>query len=414
MKKKTTKYTELHGVLVRKPSSLRETPCNSVVNLLDPFNAQTRRVLDSIPALIDKTFPLPGRYRSVLPKDVAELSRLLTSGRGERSLSYLGRPAMLSAYLRFFLPWNLYRLCRLLPGLNITLAAHDRITDLGCGPLTFAAALWICRPDLRAVPLEFHCIDRSGPALDAGKKFFIALAGEQNPWKIHTVRGNINAGKPKPAALVCAINVFNEMYGDISRNGTEVLQRSAIKAARLLEAHASASSAILVVEPGFPRCGEFIALLRGAFLQKGRRPAAPCPHDTDCPFPGGKNRWCHFAFDTDDAPAALHRLSHAAGLPKERAVLSFLYTAPTAIAAAADAVQPTAVKARVISDAFFLPPNRAGRYCCSQQGLVLLAGEKTAIDQTASGALVNVVIKNERDSKSGALFAEERRINHGV
>ena len=378
--------------------------------LFAPLPPQARRLLDTIPTLIDKTFPLPGRYRSALPSDVAELSRLLTSGRGGRGLSYLGRPNLLSAYLRFFLPWNLYRLCRLLPGLNIALAAHDRVTDLGCGPLTFAAALYICRPDLRSAPLEFYCIDRSGPALDAGKKLFAALAGENSPWNIHTVKGDINTAKPKPAALVCAVNVFNEMYGDISRNGTEVLRRNAEKAARLLAAHASASSAILVVEPGFPRCGEFISLLRGAFLQRGRRPASPCPHDTDRPFPGGgdggKKRWCHFAFDTDDAPAALHRLSHAAGLPKERAVLSFLFTgaADTQVEVAAAA---NAANLRVISDAFPLPPNRFGRYCCSRQGLILLAGGKTAIEKTASGALVNAVIKEERDSKSGAFLAEE-------
>ena len=71
---------------------------------------ETRRLMDGIPALIEKTFPLPGRFRSALPSDVAELSRLLTSGRGERGLSYLGRPNLLSAYLRYFLPWNLYRL----------------------------------------------------------------------------------------------------------------------------------------------------------------------------------------------------------------------------------------------------------------------------------------------------------------
>jgi len=386
-----------------------------------PLDAQTRRMLDGIPALIDKTFPLPGRFRSALPSDVAELSRLLTSGRGERSLSYMGRPALLSAYLRFFLPWNLYRQCRLLPGLGLTLAAHDRITDLGCGPLTLAAALWICRPDLRNVPLEFYCIDRSGPALDAGKKFFAALAGEQNPWKLHTVRSDINAAKPKPAALVCAINVFNEMYGDISRNGTEILRRSAVKATRLIEAHASASSAILVTEPGFPRCGEFIALLRDTFLQRGRHPSAPCPHDTDCPFPGGndgkggKNRWCHFAFETDDAPSALHRLSHAAGLPKERAVLSFLFVSAAAASnadATVAATQSTTEKLRVISDAFFLPPNRAGRYCCSRQGLILLAGERNAIENTASGTLVNAVIKNERDPKSGAFLAEDITQRH--
>jgi SAM-dependent methyltransferase len=385
--------------------------------LFAPLSAQTRRLLDGIPALIDKTFPLPGRFRSALPSDVAELSRLLTSGRGERGLSYLGRPNLLSAYLRFFLPWNLYRLCRLLPGLCLTLTANDRITDLGCGPLTLAAALYISRPDLRSVPLEFYCIDRSGPALDAGKKFFAALAGENTPWKIHTVKGDINAAKPKPAALVCAVNVFNEMYGDISRNGTEILRRNAEKAARLLSSHASASSAILVVEPGFPRCGEFISLLRNVFLQRRRPPLSPCPHDTACPFPGGgdgvKKRWCHFAFETDDAPAALHRLSHAAGLPKERAVLSFLFTGAVKTPAA-EATDAAITTLRVISDAFPLPPNRFGRYCCSHEGLVLLAGAKKVIEDTPSGVLVNAVITEERDGKSGAFIAEiKKKDSHG-
>jgi hypothetical protein len=334
---------------------------------------------------------------------------LLTAGRGERGLSYLGRPPLLSAYLRFFLPWNLYRLCRLLPGLNISLAANDRITDLGCGPLTLAAALWISRPDLRTVPLEFHCIDRSGPALDAGRQFFAAIIGDNNLWKIHTSKNDFATAHPsakaQPSALVCAINVFNEMYGDISRGNADTIRRSAEKSARLLENHADAGSAVLVVEPGFPRCGEFISHLRGAFLQRGRQPLSPCPHNKDCPFPGGgKNRWCHFAFETEDAPAALHRLSRSAGLPKERAVLSFLFAGPTP---AQPTPPPSPPPLRVISDAFPLPPSHYGRYCCSPQGLVLLTGEKPAITQTPSGALVPALIKNDQqDLKSGATIAE--------
>ena len=373
--------------------------------LFAPLTSQTRHLLEEIPALIDKTFPLPGRFRSALPKDVAELSRLLTSGRGERGLSYLGRPPLLSAYLRFFLPWNLYRLCRLLPGLDLKLAANDTVTDLGCGPMTFAAALWICRPDLRPLPLEFRCIDRSGPALEAGKKLFAALVGENCTWSIHTIKGELNAVKPKPAALVCAVNVFNEMHGDISRNNT--IRHVADKSARLLAAHgvahSAASSAILVVEPGIPRCGEFISLLRSALAERGLQPLSPCPHSEVCPFPGGtgragKQRWCHFAFETEDAPAVLHRLSLAAGIPKERAVLSFLLAGPA---------DKEKTELRVISDAFPLPQNRLGRYCCSGQGLVLLTGERAALEEAASGALVNAVFKEgQRDSKSGALVAE--------
>jgi len=369
--------------------------------LFSPLPPQTRRALDGIPALIDRAFPLPARFRSTLPKDVAELSRLLTSGRGERGLSYMGKAPLLSAYLRYFLPWNLYRLCRLLPGLGITLSPNDRVTDLGCGPLTFASALWICREDLRSVPLEFNCVEQNRSALDAGKKFFSDLTGENSPWKINAIKGDLKTLKTRNAALVCAVNVFNEMYGDISRSDENSLSLNAQKTSRLLAAYGSASSAFLVVEPGFPRCGEFISLLRGAFLEQGIPVLSPCPHDKACPM--GKKRWCHFAFETDDAPQALHRLSQAAGLPKERAVLSFLF------ANRAGQAQPVAEnKLRIISDAFPLPHNRLGRYCCSAQGLSLLVGEKNTRDseKNTCGSLVKAVIKEERDPKSGALIAE--------
>ena len=393
------------------------------MNLFAPLPQGTRRLLDRVPELIDKTFPLPGRYRSKLPSDVAELSHLLTSGRGERGLSYLGRPNLLSAYLRFFMPWNLYRLCRLLPGLDIALCANDTITDLGCGPFTFAAALWICRPDLRRVPLEFQCIDRSGPALETGKKFFAALAGatltagEQAPWIIRSSKAELGAGRVKPAALVCAANVFNEMYGDISRCSAETLKRNAEKSARLLAGHASAESMILAVEPGFPRCGEFISLLRSALMERGHRPLSPCPHDGDCPLldhaKAGKKRWCHFAFETNDAPKDLLRLSSSARLPKERAVLSFVFMEKTK-AKYAPSPSPGRGSAgtesqalRIISDAFPLPRQRVGRYACSGQGLALLAGEESSVGKAGSGTLVDAVFGGgKKDPKSGALLVE--------
>jgi len=386
------------------------------VILFSPLPQPARDLLDGIPALVDRVFPVPARFRSALPADTAELSRLLTSGRGERGLSYLGRPSMLSAYLRFFLPWNLYRLCRLLPGLDISLAANDRVTDLGCGPLTLEAALWISRPDLRSVPLEFYCVDRSGPVLEAGRKFFAALAGEGCPWKTHSVKGDLETVRAKPAALVCAVNVFNEMYGDISRSNAGHIRQGAEKSAGLLAKHGAASAAFLTVEPGFPRCGEFISLLRGELLKRGFPPVSPCPHCAACPFPGGmsktgKNRWCHFAFETEDAPAALHRLSQAAGLPKERAVLSFLLAGASdvkqAAARAGEGLSPAVSATRIISDSFPLPQSRFGRYGCSQQGLVLLAGAKELIEKTASGSLVQAAVsKDKKDPKSGALLAQ--------
>jgi hypothetical protein len=374
---------------------------------------ETSLLLESIPLLIEKTFPMPGRFRAKLPLHVADLSRLLTSGRGDRSLSYLSRPCFLSAYLRYFFPWNLRRLCLLLPGIDIALSDGALITDLGSGPLTFVTALWISRPELRDVPLEFSCIDRSSPALEAGKKFFDALSGG-SPWKIRLIRSTVDARakaglnrKGKPSALVCACNVFNEIYEDLPHNDSEGIARMAAACARIMHGCAASQAFILTVEPGVPRSGQFISLLRSAFLEIGRPPLSPCLHIGACPFPGGKKCWCHFAFETNDAPKELLRLSAAARIPKDRLVLSYLLAGPVT---GHYTVHASNV-ARVISDAFPLPNNRFGRYCCSEKGLVLLTGEKSGIEKISSGSLVTPLFPadKQRDAKSGALIAEVKK-----
>ncbi|MDR1566171.1 MAG: rRNA methyltransferase, partial [Treponema sp.] len=145
------------------------------MDLFLPLGPDIRRLSDRLLTAIDEACPLPGRFRSGLSGDVAELSRLLTKGREEKGESYLGRPNLLSAYLRYFLPWNVYRLCRLLPALPLGLADGDAVTDIGSGPCTLAIALWISRPELRSLRLEFRCLDRTAAVMDAGKRIFAAL-----------------------------------------------------------------------------------------------------------------------------------------------------------------------------------------------------------------------------------------------
>jgi ribosomal protein RSM22 (predicted rRNA methylase) len=407
-------------------------------SLFPPLREETRRQIDSLPALVDRAIPLPKRFRSGLPRDVAELSRLLTSGRGDRNESYLGEGPFLSAYLRYFLPWNVYRLARLLPSLSLPLAPGSAITDLGSGPLTFPIALWISRPDLRNVPLEFRCLDRAGPALEAGKKLFAALvsnaapgASGPCPWTIKTIRASVGDPIRFPKAnLVSAINLFNELFWKLPRTDHESLRAFAEKQARLLAALSLESGAILALEPGIPRCGEFLSLLREALAAKGHAPIAPCPHAAPCPLPGvsaaaiaasraprADAKWCHFAFETADAPESLHRLSKAAGIPKERAVLSFLLAGPSAAANAAPAVPPaeTTLAVRVVSDAFPLSADPArsgpppyGRYGCSARGLALVSGTRGEVERLESGALARFADKapERRDGKSGALVVE--------
>ncbi|MDR2494318.1 MAG: small ribosomal subunit Rsm22 family protein, partial [Spirochaetaceae bacterium] len=364
--------------------------------------------------LVDTVFPLPRKFRAGLAGDVAALSGLLTARRGERPASYLSRPAFRSAYLRYFLPWNLYRLCRLLPSLPLSLGAGDRITDLGSGPLTTVLGLWLARPDMRETPLEFRCVDRSGSILDAGKALFGALAGAGSPWRIQTIRAALDAPLAGPkAALVSALNVFNE--GEVSGRERASFGAFARAGAGLLQARSARGGALLVVEPGTPDSGRFMALTRDGLLKQGYRPGLPCPHSGPCPL--RETKWCHFAFDTQDAPEALKRLAHAAGIPKVRATLSFLFavdaTAEKAEAEKAEREEKAEGRVRVISDLFPVSPGTGGkaggygRYGCSVHGLALLTGSRAEMENSPSGALVEArfLFHRSRDPKTGAVLA---------
>ncbi|MDR1058633.1 MAG: rRNA methyltransferase [Treponema sp.] len=399
------------------------------MNLLRPPGPEIRGILAFLPGLIDKTFPLPGRFRAGLARGTAELSRLLTGGRTEREKNYLEKPERLSAYLRYFLPWNVCRLSRLLPNLPLELRNGDRITDLGAGPLTFAVSLWISRPELRKLDLEFRCVDRAAPALEAGKRLFAALTGVPefrgvSPWRIKTIRGSLDAEiRGGPAALVTAVNVYNEVYEGLSPADRRGLEELAAKSARRLASLAEPRGAVLVVEPGIPRSGEFIAALRGALMETGRFPRSPCTHRGACPFPGTlgglkgrrKERWCRFAFTADEAPAELLRLSGDAGIPKERLSLSFLLAGggedraksaakKTRTADAAEKGGPL----RIISDSFPLPGGLRGRYGCGAEGLFLLRGGGKTGARYDSGSLLEKyrVIPEAGDAKSGAVIVE--------
>jgi hypothetical protein len=230
--------------------------------------------------------------------------------------------------------------------------------------------------------------------------------------------------------LVTAVNLYNEVFWDIPHSDRRGLEDVAEKEGRRLLSLASPTGSLLVVEPGVPRSGEFIAALRAALLRAGRPPRSPCPHAGACPFPGGKTpsgsgrggeprKWCHFAFDTDAAPPALRELSAAAGLPKDRGVLSFLLAgppveaAPPATAASSVATAghdaPELLAVRILSDAFPLGgeggPPRYGRYGCSARGMALAAGRKAEAAALSAGTLARFELPREdrRDPKTGAL-----------
>ncbi len=367
--------------------------------LFPPPSAQLTDALARLEQVLAATQPLRPKHRQALSGGIRRLSDWLTTARDERPHDYLSRPENLSAYLHFFLPWNIYRQGRLLQGLDLSLPDGARVVDLGAGPLTFLLSLWCARPHLRERTLHYTAVDRSGPALKAGEAIFAALAPEAK-WEVRTVRSIVGDRLPGADLLILA-NFLNEIELGRGREEDDDVF------APLLDRWAGVCAAggrVLLVEPGTRPAARRLTALRRSALERGWTVAAPCPHGGECPQPGGgRSPWCHFTFKPEGVPYWLYELSRRARLPKDRASLSFLLLHPPG-AAAAD-VPPTDV-VRVVSEAFPLPDGGSGRYACTDRGLALLSSRRPADGPgPAPGDALAVTwpARPRRDAKSGAL-----------
>ncbi len=190
-------------------------------------------------------WPLSKAHRRTLPDDVASLSRLLTTERAALDRPYWSSPAFVSAYLYYFLPWNLVRLTRLLsamplpdPHLSAPQGGKALLLDVGSGPLTLPLALWLARPQWRQAPIQVLALDNSSQPLDLGRALLEELAGLtfHEPWAVHVVRGQmehaarhaaplLSGGQARPW-LVSAANVLNELrFGKRSGRGSSLEER---------------------------------------------------------------------------------------------------------------------------------------------------------------------------------------------
>ncbi len=316
----------------------------NLLNQPGPFLIRDlERIIDAVKA----AFPL-GRHRRELPDAVRELSRILTVERDAKQ-AYWAAPRFLSAYLYYFLPWNLLRLAWVLPGLDLALKPESHIFDLGSGPLTLPLGLWLTKPELREIPLHFTCTDLSPRPMDVGRDIFAKLAGPETPWSFSLRRDTLEGallmahgrqdGKKTPSPferekydLITAGNVLNEIPQP--RKGTLAGKLRAL--AKGAEKRLTPDGRVFLLEPGTRLGGKLIALFRAGALQSGLLPLAPCPHWNFCPALNlsapfeehnkSGNRtgraeaffsgWCHFSHQADDAPKELLALTREADLEK--------------------------------------------------------------------------------------------------
>ena len=373
-----------------------------------PLDGEAQKQLERLGASVETCFPVPGRFSREIYRNIAELSRLLTADRERRKDGYLGSARVFSAYSRYFLPWNVLRLCRLFssPPLSRVLEAlfdgkdGAALADWGAGPFSVPLALWIAVPALRDKPLDVYALDHVKNALTSGERLFRAFAGDA--WKVNLRAARLETlPRLAPARLITAAYVLNELFWKIPQADTAALERGAQKTARRLVLQAAEGGAILIVEPGIPRSAQYLAFLKEAFAREGFFPRFPCPAAALCPMRGGRKgaKWCHFTLDTAGAPAALEELSARSGLPKEKATLSFLFLQKG---------ETGGRGIRVISAPFALDGGAAGRYGCAREGLILIRGTPAALRALPPGTLLCAPSSplTRRDAKSGAFIVE--------
>lgn len=368
-----------------------------------------QKALKLLPESLNTVMPLKRAHRSDLPDAVRELSTLLTTERAEMERPYWSTPRFVSAYLRYFLPWNLVRLHRLLKGLTLPEPAlgHNGhgplMVDLGSGPLSFPLALWLSSEKWRRTPVRLVCVDTAPRPLELGRLLFEDLAKRLNEpllWSIRLERAPLVQGlrgvreSGDRPLLVTAGNVLNEWQGQHKGADMPLVERLGEVAEALTRALAPGGQAIMV-EPGTRLGGTLTATLREAALECGLHPLAPCPHTHECPLLGNRDRgWCHVHYEAEpEAPEWLTALAKAALLTKHGLSLSYLQLG----------TEPPAPEhrfmARIISQSMAVPGMGLARYGCSADGLTLVARARFVEPNT----LVEVFPSTDRDDKSGAL-----------
>jgi len=381
-------------------------------------------VLQNFDQILQEVRPLNSKQILNLPDNIRELSHQLTDQRSTRRLGYMNENIQLSAYVRYFTWWNLVRMTRLFANLpKESFPAKDGIClDLGSGPLTIVTALWLARPELRKLKLTWYCLDVSQNALTLGEDIYMTIAARtmdadvEEHWKIIRVKDSFGSFIKQKADFITSGNMFNEL----DQTNDMPPEFKVKKYYEQLKAYAASDAKFLLIEPGVPKSARTLSLFRERFIHEGKEVLAPCPHSVECPmngfksYTGSKNKWCNFAFNTEDAPARLQKLSEQAKLPKERAVLSFI----SAISADNNTKKQNAafgdgLKIRIASDPFKLPNFRTGFYACSELGLTLVTVNSKEADKLHSGDLISVKTKTpdlgstlKRDQKSGAVIID--------
>jgi hypothetical protein len=351
--------------------------------------------------------------RRAVHRRIAELSRALRKSRAR----VVGRPYLdddltLTAYLAYFVPWNLLALREVLgmhghrPPTSLR-QPESTILDLGAGPLVLCHFLALRYPELGTRHLRFRVLDHAPRALEVGREILDRLLpGHQ--WEIRTVSASLDEALDAPPRRLdlAHTNLVVDLFSLNEWARSRYRRKKLLRLAEALTALPPRAE-VLCVEPGNREAGRLVPAIRQELLAGGTLAIqGPCTHHQTCPLVRTRDRsWCHFRRESRHAPDWLQEVSDAAGLGRQRLCFSYLWGERTG--AGGRRARDSRDSARVIGEPMPLGPEEVGVYACSAEGRIILCWtreERPPRRSVRNGRLVRKLPRSPKrvDRRSGA------------
>ena len=250
----------------------------------------------SLSPALEALVSAPDARLPALAAAVKQLSSRYISTDRTNFPTLFSRPALLEAYIHYYLPVNAIKLRHAVHELPAGwFAARDRlrVLDIGCGPGSMLLGL-LDHLDRADLPLpgaiELWGLDRDAAALSAARQLISAYLGRSRRLRpamvalhcqvMHADRADFPAGN---FDLVISGNLLNELPPALQPR----LARAIAAALKLDDAVA------LLVEPGTRPAFRQLLAMRSCLAAQGLHVWAPCPCDRACPLASDPGTWCH-------------------------------------------------------------------------------------------------------------------------
>ena len=272
-----------------------------------------------------------------LAAGVTALSQGFTKDRPLCGRRYLNEPALLPAYLRYYLPVNLAKVQSLLDELpEDALTGQEtaplRVLDVGAGPGTASLALldWVVQRKAEAPDVWVEACDHSLAALATAKSIWEVYAQRQNVRSARLATRAMNLERPADVRalcsgeqgrfhLVCLANSLNELF-TAARNPIERRSQVILRLLDVLRPDGS----LIIVEPALRDQTRDLHRLRDFLMQTGACTIySPCLHEDPCPALHKPDDWCHEE-RAWSPPTEISRLDRRVGFIKDALKFSYL------------------------------------------------------------------------------------------